>query len=302
MVEFLTMSNAVPIAKIQEFITEYILMAQSKKPWLIVEGESDVCFFKQRLDTKFGVSFEERNGWEGVVSLLKEWNLIPNEEKNGKIIVGVIDRDYHEKLGTQLPENIVMVDHRDLEIVMFECDEALNKVLLELGSTQKLPHTPDEKLDLKKVRQVIYELAYPLSKLRFLSAINQESKLTFDKPFDFKKIVETSPLVLNESKLFQRISSKSGCSIDLVASMVTKDIDQQWDIHQKIANGHDIISILGKSLQRHFGTVNEAKYIEGDRLESIFRMAYPNHEFETSKFGKDIMRLLGILTEESVAA
>lgn len=296
------MSNAVPTAKIQEFITEYILMAQSKKPWLIVEGESDVCFFKQRFDMKFGVSFEERNGWEGVVALLTQWNLIPDEEKNGKIIVGVIDRDYHEKHGTQLPENIVMVDHRDLEIVMFECDEALNKVLLELGSIQKLPKIDDDKLDLNKVRSVIYELAYPLSKLRFLSAVNSDTKLTFDKPFDFKKIIETQPLQLNQDKLFQRISSKSGCSIDLVANLVTTEIDAHWNVHQKIANGHDIISILGKSLQKHFGTISDSKFIEGDRLESLFRMAYPNQEFETSKFGKDIMRLLGILTKEEMVA
>jgi len=277
-------------------------MAQTNKPWLIVEGESDVCFFRQRFDVKFGISFEERNGWEGVVNLLKEWNLIPVEEKGDKVLVGVIDRDYHERISTQLPENLVIVDHRDLEIVMFECDEALTKVLLELGSLSKLPHTCDEKLDLDFIRNHIYQLAYPLSKLRFISAISNDVKLRFDKPFDFKKIIETNPLSLNEQKLFQRIAARSDCSIATISDLVTQEIEDKWNIHQKLANGHDIISILGKSLQKHFGTVNETKYIEGERLEGLFRMAYPNYEFENSKFGKEIMRLLGILTEEKVAA
>jgi hypothetical protein len=296
------MSNQAPATQIQEFITEYILMAQSKKPWLVVEGESDVFFFKQRFNTRFGVTFEERNGWDGVIELLKEWNLISNEEKNGRRVVGVIDRDYHEMLGTEIPENIVMVDHRDLEIVMFECDEALNKVLLEMGSIRKLPHTCDEKLDLNEVRQVIYKLAYPLTKLRFLSAISSTDKLTFEKPFDFKKIVDTETLSLDEQKLILRISTKSKCSTEVIAALINKEIDQQWDVHQRIANGHDVISLLGKSLQKYFGTVSDSKFIEGERLESIFRMAYPNQEFENSKFGQDIMRLLGFLTEENKAA
>ncbi|MGS0705815.1 DUF4435 domain-containing protein [Acinetobacter sp. ANC 3781] len=282
----------------QELITEIVSLTGEAKPWLIVEGESDVRFFEQRFSLKSPITYEERKGWKGVVDLLKEWNILSEQEKKGKKVIGVIDRDYHEVIETDIPDNIVIVDHRDLEIVMFECDEALHKVLSELGSIEKLPHINGQ-LDLNQVRQVIYKLAYPLSKLRFFNALKSEVNLTFKKPFDFKKIVDLKPLNLDSNELIRKISIDSCCQVELLANLITEDVEQQWNIHQKISNGHDVMCLLGKSLQKHFGTISDSKFIEGDRIEGLFRMAYPNYEFENSKFGKEIMILLGFVEPET---
>jgi len=280
----------------QELITEIVSLTGETKPWLIVEGESDIRFFEQRFTSRKPITYEERKGWKGVVDLLKEWSLLSSEEKDGKVVVGVIDRDYHEVVGTEIPENIVVVDHRDLEIVMFECDEALHKVLSELGSKEKLPKI-DERIDLGCVRETIYQLAYPLSKLRFLNAITSDITLTFVKPFNFRKIIELNPLDLKLDELIKRVSIDSCCHIDSLKSLMDAEVVNDWNIHQKIANGHDVITILGKSLQRHFGN-NDAKLIEGDRLEATFRMSYPNNEFENSNFGKELMILLGLVEQK----
>lgn len=278
----------------QELITEIVQMTKELKPWLIVEGDSDIRFFEQRFNSRKPITYEERGGWEGVVELLTEWHLLSETEKNGKTVIGIIDQDYHKAINTVLPKDIVTVDHRDLEIVMFECDEALNKILLEFGSKEKIPKI-DGQFDLQHVRQVIYSLAYPLSKLRFLNALNKDINLKFSKPFNFKKIIELNPLCVKHEKLIERISIDSCCPTDQIVTLMANDIVEEWNVHTKIANGHDVISILGKSLQKHFGNVSDSKFIEGDRLEGIFRMAYPNQEFENSNFGKTLMILLGLI-------
>ncbi|MCT9977269.1 DUF4435 domain-containing protein [Acinetobacter sp. I-MWF] len=286
----------------QELITEIVSLTGETKPWLIVEGESDVRFFEQRFNLKRPITYEERKGWEGVVDLLKEWNILSEQEKKGQKVIGVIDRDYHEVIGTDIPDNIVIVDHRDLEIFMFECDEALHKVISELGSFEKLPHI-NGKLDLNQVRQVIYKLAYPLSKLRFFNALKSEVNLTFKKPFDFKKIVDLKPLNLDSNELIRKISIDSCCQIEILANLITEDVEKPWNSHQKISNGHDVMCLLGKSLQKHFGTISDSKFVEGDRIEGLFRMAYPNNEFENSKFGIELMMLLGLIEQkESMVA
>lgn len=285
----------------QELITEIVQMTKEVKPWLIVEGDSDIRFFEQRFNSQKPITYEERNGWEGVVDLLNEWHLLSDTEKKGKTVIGVIDRDYHEAIKTVLPKDIVTVDHRDIEIVMFECDEALNKVLLELGSREKIPKINGQ-FDLQQVRQVIYDLAYPLSKLRFLNALTTDINLKFSKPFNFKKVIELNPLCLKHEKLIERISIDSCCLADQVVQLMANDIEAEWDVHTKIANGHDVISILGKSLQKHFGNISDSKFVEGDRLESIFRMAYPNQEFENSNFGKNLMVLLGFIEQSNQKA
>ncbi|ANS20671.1 DUF4435 domain-containing protein [Acinetobacter baumannii] len=285
----------------QELITEIVQMTKEVKPWLIVEGDSDIRFFEQRFNSQNPITYEERNGWKGVVDLLTEWHLLSDIEKKGKTVIGVIDRDYHEAIKTVLPKDIVTVDHRDLEIVMFESDEALNKVLLELGSKEKIPRINGQ-FDLQQVRQVIYDLAYPLSKLRFLNALTTDINLKFSKPFNFKKVIELNPLCLKHDKLIERISIDSCCHVDQVLQLMADDIGEEWDVHTKIANGHDVISILGKSLQKHFGNVSDSKFVEGERLESIFRMAYPNQEFENSNFGKKLMMLLGFIKQSDQKA
>lgn len=227
----------------QELITEIVQMTKEVKPWLIVEGDSDIRFFEQRFNSQNPITYEERNGWKGVVDLLTEWHLLSDIEKKGKTVIGVIDRDYHEAIKTVLPKDIVTVDHRDLEIVMFESDEALNKVLLELGSKEKIPRINGQ-FDLQQVRQVIYDLAYPLSKLRFLNALTTDINLKFSKPFNFKKVIELNPLCLKHDKLIERISIDSCCHVDQVLQLMADDIGEEWDVHTKIANGHDVISIF----------------------------------------------------------
>lgn len=286
-----------PAPTIDEFITEIISFTHDKRPWLIVEGESDVLFFEQRFSNKHSVLYEQRKGWEGVTELIKEWNKISTEEKNGKIIIGVIDRDFHDLLGTNLPKNLVVVDHKDIEIMMFENDEALYKVLLEFGSREKLPLHKNQ-VDLSSIRKTIYELALPLTKLRLANALLSNINLSFEKPFNFKNIINLRPLTMDLDSLINRISIHSCCSKEALRQALLNEVVNKPYPYHTISNGHDIMCLLGKSLQKYFGSISESKLIEGEKLEGHFRLSYPNSDFEKSRFGQQIITQLGLTSIE----
>lgn len=280
-----------PVSTVDELITEIASLSDDNKPWLIVEGETDVLFFKQRF-LNHNINYDFRGGWSGVNDILKAWSLLSPSEKNNKIIVGVIDRDYHDYIGTMIHENIVMVDYRDLEICMFESDEALNKVLLEFGAPSKLPLNADERVDLAAFRKIIYDKALPLAKLRFFNA-SSESKITFPKPFKFEKCVSLLPFSIEIEKLVEYLAAYNKCAKELLHQSLSKDIPPEYPAN-KVCNGHDVICILGRSLQKNFGSNSDSKFVEGSKLEGAFRGSYPNNEFEASDFGKKIIALLGI--------
>lgn len=292
------MSSLVP--SIEEFITEIVSLSTEKRPWLIVEGESDILFFEQRFSTKYSISYEERRGWEGVTKLMEEWNKIPVTERKGKILLGVIDKDFHDLIGTSIPENVITVDHRDIEIMMFENDEALHKVLLEFGSKDKLPITQN-KVNLDEVRKFIYELALPLTKLRLANALISDINLSFEKPFNFKGIVDLRPLTLKLPELINRLSIHSRCSQESIQQVFSNELISKSYPYNQISNGHDVICLLGKSLQKHYGSVKETKLVEGDKLEGHFRLSLSNSDFENSIFGRKILSQLGLVDPKAKA-
>jgi hypothetical protein len=282
------------VASIEEFITEIVSLSTDTRPWLIVEGESDILFFEQRFSTKYSISYEERKGWKGVIKLIEEWNKIPVTEKKGKILLGIIDKDFHDLIGTSIPENVIMIDHRDIEIMMFENDEALHKVLLEFGSKDKLPMAQG-KVNLDEVRTYIYTLALPLTKLRLANALIPEINLTFEKPFNFKGIVDLRPLTLKQPDLINKLSIHSRCSKESIQDVFSNELITKSYPYNQISNGHDVICLLGKSLQKHYGSVSEAKLVEGDKLEGHFRLSLPNSDFENSTFGQKILSQIGLV-------
>lgn len=293
------MSSLIP--SIEELITEIVSLSTDTRPWLIVEGESDILFFEQRFSTKYSISYEERKGWEGVTKLMEEWNKISVTERKGKILLGVIDKDFHDLIGTLIPENVIMIDHRDIEIMMFENDEALHKVLLEFGSKDKLPITQD-RVNLDEVRKCIYELALPLTKLRLANALISDINLTFEKPFNFKGIVDLRPLTLKLPDLINKLSIHSRCSKESIQQVFSNELITKSYPYNQISNGHDVICLLGKSLQKHYGSVGEAKLVEGDKLEGHFRLSLPNSDFENSTFGQKILSQLGLVEPKAEAA
>ncbi|MEO4184933.1 DUF4435 domain-containing protein [Acinetobacter pittii] len=293
------MSSLIP--SIEEFITEIVSLSNDKRPWLIVEGESDILFFEQRFSTKYSISLEERRGWEGVTKLMEHWNKLSIADRKGKILLGVIDKDFHDFMDTPIPENVIMVDHRDIEIMMFENDEALHKVLLEFGSKDKLPIIQD-KVNLAEVRKCIYELALPLTKLRLANALIPDVNLSFEKPFNFKGIVDLRPLTLKLPDLINKLSIHNRCSKESIYQVFSNELVSKSYPYNMISNGHDVICLLGKSLQKHFGSVSEAKLVEGDKLEGHFRLSFPNNDFESSNFGRKILFQLGLVPAEAEAA
>lgn len=269
----------------EEIVTE-ITMSAMTSPWLVVEGDNDGVFFStRRLHGK--PTLVTAKGWENVVGVVAK----VIEENITASVYGFIDRDYREHLGISIDErNIVITDLRDLEVSMFESD-GLHRILVELGSTHKLPCLPCGSVNVEEVRAAIYAIASKLGRLRYFS-LKQKKNYRF-KELDFSKIIDAKTLELNNEKLIAQLNSVSGdtINIDFLESAFCAELPDKLLDTRYLCSGHDISELLGLSLRRMWGS-NNAKEVERDKIESKFRIGYPNEVFEETQMFRTLKRLL----------
>lgn len=271
---------------VEEIVTE-ISISQDSTPWLVVEGVSDVRFFSTRKlpnSPKCVIAF----GWANVVSVISK----VTEENIAGSIVGFIDRDHREDVGIAVDyENIVATDYRDLEISMFESG-ALHRILVEFGSSHKLPKLSCGTVNISLVRSCIYEIAEALGRFRYYSLKN-DLNIKF-KGIDYSKFINKETLSLDPDKLINQINSKSD-------SKVTKDdfevaqhclLPERLSDSKNLNSGHDVIEIFGISLRKVWGS-NNTSDVNRETLEASFRIGYSDEELEGTNMYK---KLCGVLS------
>ncbi|WP_370292196.1 DUF4435 domain-containing protein [Thalassolituus sp.] len=261
-------------------------MSSMTSPWLVIEGDNDGVFFSTRqLQRK--PTLVTAKGWENVVGVVAK----VIEENIAASVFGFIDRDYREHLGISIDErNIVLTDLRDLEVSMFESD-GLHRILVELGSTHKLPSLPCGSVDVAEVRNAIYAIASKLGRLRYFS-LRKNKKYSFKK-LDFSKIIDAKTLQLNNEKLIAQLNSISddAINLDFLESAFAAELPEKLLDARYLCSGHDISELLGLSLRRMWGS-NNAKEVERDKIESKFRIGYSNEAFEKTQMLQALNRLL----------
>ncbi|MCS6114129.1 DUF4435 domain-containing protein [Shewanella baltica] len=269
----------------EEIVTE-ISMSVMKLPWIVIEGGTDSVFFSTKRFLRKPILVTAK-GWENVVGVVAK----VIEENIAASVFGFIDRDYREHLGISIDErNIVISDLRDLEVSMFESD-GLHRILLELGSANKLPSLPCGSVDVSQVRNAIYAVASKLGKLRYFS-LKYNKKYSFKK-LDFSKIINISTLELINEKLIAQLNSVSDDKIDqdFLNSALATELPEKLLDARYLCSGHDIAELFGLSLRRMWGS-NNTKEVEREKIESQFRISYSNEEFENTKMFLALNRLL----------
>lgn len=103
--------------------------------YLIVEGESDVKFFNKFLNNSvckaISISDKSDSNKEEVINLIKDFN---NKKQKGYI--GIVDADFDnilERTDLPLPENIIMTDYHDIEMVILESNPNLDNLYAEVA-------------------------------------------------------------------------------------------------------------------------------------------------------------------------
>lgn len=265
---------------VEEIVTE-ISMSSQQKPWLIVEGNSDGVFFSTKKLHNNPTTIVAC-GWENVVGVISK----VIDESIVASVFGFIDRDYREDLGISVNTSFVVItDLRDLEISMFE-SSALDRILVELGSRNKLPLLPCGSNDIESVKLKVYSVASKIGKLRYYSL---KHNLGYPiKKLDFTKFIDSKNLDIDKKKLIQQVNSKSESKLDheTLEKAFNSELPNRLIDSRNLCSGHDVIELLGISLRKIWGTNNSGD-VSREKLESCFRIGYSDNEFEeTEMFNK----------------
>ncbi|MEZ2300827.1 MAG: DUF4435 domain-containing protein [Microcoleus sp.] len=234
--------------------------------FLIAEGDTDARVWKNLVDsTKCRVEIAHNKDLA-----VKVLNIL--EKDNFAGVLAVVDADFWILEGTVPPSpNLLLTDTHDLETMLLK-SRALEKVLREHGSTEKIERFAQD------IRPTLLQSAKIIGYLRWASL-----KFKHDLRFEglaFKDFVDKKTLALNESKLIQTVKNKSqNPGLDeqqIRANMESLKTDTQDMWH--VCCGHDMISILSFALGKALGS-GSSKTVEPNVLEQNLRLAYESSYF-----------------------
>lgn len=252
-----------------------------KGTFVLVEGSSDKVFY-QRFTDKSDCKLVTTSGKPS--SKLRVINILEILEKsNFKGILGIIDADF-DRIGNQLlnNSNLLYTDTHDLETMLIQ-SFALDKVIAEFGSEEKLAKFQQK----KDIRQILLNAGVIIGYLRWVS---QVEKLNFKfSTIEFSKFIDHKTLSINQIKLFQELKNKSQ-SLSLqnkyLQQLLTNKQNHQHDPWQ-ICCGHDLVKILAIALHKLIGTNNKQEVLP-DILERSLRLAYEEAYFSKTKLYQNI--------------
>lgn len=276
----------------EDLITEFLILTRDTKLRLFVESETDVNFYKTHLWDK-KIDFYDRSGWEGVNNFLIQWNdELKKINSSNCSVFGIIDKDYHDYSKNNIAENIIKTDFRDLEIIFFESDEVLRKLVNEFFSKNKTPKDKYSNADLNSIREQIYGIACFIGRLRLGNHVTKKG-IAFTKEneshYDFSKFVEKN-LTYNINKLINHISANNRIAKEEILALFQNYPENSCE-SKYLCNGHDVIFLLGYSLRNKFGNV-DAKMASIEYLEPFIRNSFPTSDFFSTNLAKTILRKL----------
>lgn len=261
-----------------EIVTE-ITMSRDYKPWLAVEGDSDVKLLRTRsypVSVKLIIGY----GWKGVKAILDKHSTVTTTSR----LYGLIDRDYRDHHNSQIShKNIILTDFRDVEIMLFN-SSALARVISEYGSAGKIPKDENGAIDIKSIRDTIYSISIMLGKFRIYCESNNLN-IRF-KELDYKKFLCDRTLVLSVDNFLLHINGRNPSEPNLTLEQwklsqelkwgVADDVNNHLNHPEFIANGHDVMGILCVALRKLWGSHGDK--ISSENIEGIFRVGYSDDE------------------------
>ena len=241
--------------------------------FLLVEGENDKKMFNgfcEESVCRITICFGKENLLEAITEL--------NRTKFCGAL-GFADRDFAQVINMQHFEgNVVFTDENDIE-VMILCSTALDTVLNNYGSQNKIPK---ETLSRgKSVRELIFRSASVVGFLRLLSQKNEWS-LSFED-MDYK-FASSSSYDLDEAKTVEHVLSRSKKNMD--KSNIVADIRNRRSEavpYKDLCCGHDCIRVLGRAFKSKLGSDNDFNNEKGaKKLQKILRVSYHFELFQQS--------------------
>ncbi len=243
--------------------------------FVLVEGRDDRLFLEQFADSE-ECRVTVANGKDNVVEVVA---ILEADRFPG--IVGIVDADFDHYEGIESSsENLVVLETVDLEAMLIR-SPALDRVLVELGSTNKIAKFG------RDVRETLVAAAVRIGCLR-LHSRQSELHLKFSK-LRYRAFVDKGTLATRDRDLVRAVMNLSGrpdLPLDDIARKIA-DIRSSLDDPWLLCYGADMVKILAFGLRRTLGT-NDARAVAPGVVRQCLRLAFGWSDMNNSRLGRDI--------------
>lgn len=242
--------------------------AKQNKSFVLVEGESDVCFYKNIVN-KESTIVTPMDSKKEVIQVINKINQL-----NMHGVIGIIDADFDRALGNDTyPDNVIVTDDHDIETMILHSD-VFDRFKNEFGDDEKIREY--EGRTKKDVYGQIIEYSTEIGKLRLISeqenfnlnfkAVPLDNLFNEELDFDIQDYIDQ---VLT-------ISNKIGIKTNILDKYNKISIHcNEW----QICRGHDLTRILTiffskRKCGKNLGQDKKAQYICVASVEQWLRGAY----------------------------
>lgn len=207
------------------------------------------------------------------------------EQSNFSGVLAIVDADFWRLDSIPLPSpNVFITDAHDLEMMILQ-SPALEKVLREVGSDEKIKRFTDQQG--KPLREILLNIACPIGCLRWISL--QENLSLIFEDIDLGKFVDERTLTINIIGMITTIKNKSrhhaldeAAFQEKVNDLINRGHDL-WDI----CCGHDLTCVLSLGLRKAFGS-NNAQDVRPEMIEKFLRVAYAFSYFSATQLAQSL--------------
>lgn len=246
--------------------------------FLLLEGDTDCRCFRKLIDLSACDLIPCHARWNVITAV----RLLNESRETG--FLAIIDADF-DRLpgGSAPPENCLLTDFHDLTVVLF-CSKALEHVLLERGSGEKIREF--ESAGGGSTSSQIVERAKQVGYFRWLNYRAGHGLKFAD--FDLGRYVNRETLTPDFPGVIEAIAQRSKCP-QHIASFRSDTANLVDNAHEpkQIVNGHDLLAILAVGLRYRLGSAN-ASDVRPENLDIELRLAFDRPTFEGTLMFKDI--------------
>ena len=216
---------------------------------------------------------------QGKQNVCEVVRILDNDNFDG--VLGLVDADFDRIEGVPARgPNIVMPEYHDLETMLL-CSQALDRILVEFGSQDKIDDFGENVLD------ALINRALPAGYLRLHSARNSLN-LRFDGMaysawIDRASFNARTDRLINEAK---NRSQRQNLSSNALETAI-RQLETAGFHPREVCNGADLIEILSIGLRSKLGN-NSPSEVRVDILRRSLRLTYTEQEFTMSTLGRDI--------------
>jgi hypothetical protein len=247
--------------------------------FLIVEGDTDHRVFKTLTDPARCRIVSGGNKDAAIETLC----ILEADRFAG--VLAIVDSDF-DRLDGKAPAsgNLLYTDHHDVEVMLF-ASAALDKVLGEFGSTEKIENF--EKLCQTDVRGALVEAGKRVGYLRWLSQ-QQGLDLKFEG-ISYGGFLDQARLEVDMVRLTKTVKdhSQKPALDELTLARQMGDLSSPMHEGLQICCGHDLTGMLSLGLRKTLGT-NNANQVTQEIIEKALRLAFSLPFFSATELFQSI--------------